>query len=98
MSRQIGLSADPGLYLAEAERRIINLTAGAEFVAAEIQRAMAKANWLPLQEPRAYGYLMVRLAREGWITKTGTAVSPARSHNGVATVWRRTTKATEVAA
>lgn len=98
MSKQTAISADPGLYLAEAERRIINLTAGTEFVAGDIQKAMANANWLPLEEPRAYGYLMVRLSREGWIRKTGTAVTSARSHHGVASTWRRTTKATEKAA
>lgn len=98
MTDQIKISSDPADYIAEMVRRIVDLPPGVEFVAGHIEAAMHSAGWLPLAEPRAIGPALMRLRNHGWITKSGVTSTKARSHGGVASTWRRTTKHGEAAA
>jgi hypothetical protein len=84
----------PFVYLERAAQLIHDLPAGTEFVNADIY-ARIRATWPDMGEPRAFGPLLVRLKRDGWIEKAGVEASTARSHQGIATVWRRTRKAKE---
>ncbi|MFD3426065.1 hypothetical protein [Nocardia fluminea] len=91
-------TSDPNDYLTELERRIRDLPAGAEFVAGEIEAQMHRAGWPPLTEPRIIGPVLMRLRNRGWVHKSGTTSTKARSHGGMASTWRRTTKHGEAAA
>ncbi|NKY60394.1 hypothetical protein [Nocardia flavorosea] len=85
----------PFVYLERATRLIHDLPAGTEFVNADIYARMRVAGWPSMGEPRQFGPMLVRLKRDGWIEKAGVDVSTSRSHQGIATVWRRTRKTKE---
>lgn len=78
------------VYLQRAEKLIRDLSSGAEFVNADIYARMKAAGWPDMPEPRRFGPLLMRLRREGVIEKSGVRATTARSHGGVASVWRRT--------
>lgn len=84
------------VYLERAAQMIRDLPAGTEFVNGDIYNRMRAAGWPELDEPRKFGPMLLRLQRDGDIEKTGLRSTPARSHSGVASVWRRTRKAQEV--
>ena len=86
------------VYLDRAEKFIRELPAGDRFVNADIHSKMRAAGWLDLSESRQFGPMLLRLKRAGLIEKVGVETSSARSHSGVATVWRRTLLVTEIAA
>lgn len=90
--------SNPDDYLNELERRIRSLPPRTEFVTAQLATDMHRTGWKPLAEGRAIGALIVRLATEGWIRKTGHTTTTARSHSGIATTWRRTVKQATTAA
>lgn len=77
-------------YLQRAEKLITDLPAGTDFVNADIYNRMRAAGWPDMTEPRQFGPLLQRLNREGVIEKAGVQATTARSHGGVASVWRRT--------
>ena len=78
------------VYLQRAEKLIRALPAGTQFVNADIYSRMRAAGWPDMTEPRQFGPLLLRLRREGVIEKAGVQATTARSHGGVASVWRRT--------
>lgn len=80
----------PEDQLAEAVRRITDLPPGSEFATAEIAQQLHDEGWPPLPEPRALGGKVRSLCRQGLIVKSGAAAHSARSHGGIATLWRRT--------
>ncbi|MFF4026955.1 hypothetical protein ACFYY5_29305 [Nocardia elegans] len=86
------------VYLQRAEQLVRSLPAGTEFVNADIHSKMRAAGWPELSEPRQFGPMLLRLKAAGLIEKTGVRATSARSHGGVASVWRRTTTAMETAA
>lgn len=81
----------PFVYLERAEQLIRDLPAGTEFVNADIY-AQIRAKWPEMDEPRAFGPMLIRLKRDGVIEKVRVDVSRARSHSGIATVWQRTSR------
>ncbi|WP_280412594.1 hypothetical protein [Nocardia asiatica] len=78
------------VYLQRAETLIHALRPGVEFVNADIYSRMKAAGWPDMSEPRQFGPMLMRLRREGVIEKAGVLATTARSHGGVASVWRRT--------
>ncbi|MFE7744411.1 hypothetical protein [Nocardia sp. NPDC057455] len=78
------------VYIQRAEKLIHALPTGTEFVNADIYAQMKKAGWPDMSEPRQFGPMLMRLRREGVIEKAGVRATTARSHGGVASVWRRT--------
>lgn len=77
--------ADPE-WLAKAERVIRTLAySGVPFIADDIWE------WMPVDagsvDPRAVGPVMMRLAREGTIVKTGQIKSSQRRHSSPMTEW-----------
>jgi hypothetical protein len=84
---------DPSVYLAVAQRLILSLPPGEEFINANILAAMRAKGWAPLAEPRQLGPVLLRLKRGGFVEKVDVRCSPARSHGGMTTVWRRTRSA-----
>ncbi|WP_157119792.1 hypothetical protein [Nocardia xishanensis] len=78
------------VYIQRAEKLIHELPAGTEFVNADIYARMKAAGWPDMPEPRQFGPMLLRLRREGVIEKAGVQATAARSHGGVASVWRRT--------
>ncbi|MFD3747434.1 hypothetical protein [Nocardia sp. NPDC058633] len=77
-------------FLAAAAGVIANYPAGTVFIGADVLRDI-EADGLPVvAERRRLGPLMLRLRRCGVVEKLGTQATPARSHGGVTTVWRRT--------
>ncbi|QBS40410.1 hypothetical protein [Nocardia sp. CS682] len=83
-------AADTAAYLAAAEQLILALPDGEEFINADIQQRMVAAGWAELLEPRRMGGVLLALKRQGHLTKIGMRSSPARSHGGLTSVWRRT--------
>lgn len=82
-------------FLAAAAEVIANYPAGKVFVGADVLRDI-EADGLPVViERRRLGPLMLRLRRSGVVEKLGTQATPARSHGGVTTVWRRTASASD---
>ncbi|WP_109527218.1 MULTISPECIES: hypothetical protein [Nocardia] len=76
-------------YLERAEQLIRALPADTQFTNADIYARMRTAGWPDMQEPRRFGPLLQRLRADGVIVRVGVDASPARSHGGFATVWRR---------
>ncbi|MEV6218237.1 hypothetical protein [Nocardia sp. NPDC051833] len=77
-------------FLAAAAGVIANYPAGKVFIGADVLRDM-EADGLPVTaERRRLGPLMLSLRRSGVVERLGTEATPARSHGGVTTVWRRT--------
>ncbi|MBF6358154.1 hypothetical protein IU449_27025 [Nocardia higoensis] len=84
------MTAPPApVYLARVEELIRALPAGAEFVNADMHARMRAAGWPDLSEPRLFGPFLLGLQKAGVISKVGLRATTARSHGGVATVWRR---------
>ncbi|MEU4710125.1 hypothetical protein AB0G00_27230 [Nocardia salmonicida] len=77
-------------FLAAAAGVITNYPAGKVFIGADVLRDLEDAGLLAIAERRRLGPLMLRLRRCGIVEKLGTQSTPARSHGGVTTVWRRT--------
>jgi hypothetical protein len=77
-------------FIQRAEKLIHALQPGVEFVNADIYARMKNAGWPDMTEPRQFGPMLLRLRREGVIEKAGVLATTARSHGGVASVWRRT--------
>ncbi|MGY1946624.1 hypothetical protein [Nocardia asiatica] len=78
------------VYIQRAEKLIHALPAGAEFVNADIYARMKAAGWPDMAEPRQFGPMLQRLRSAGVIEKVGVLATTARSHGGVASVWKRT--------
>jgi hypothetical protein len=78
------------VYIQRAEKLIHALPAGTQFVNADIYARMRAAGWPDMTEPRQFGPMLLRLRRAGVIEKVGVLATTARSHGGVASVWRRT--------
>jgi alkylation response protein AidB-like acyl-CoA dehydrogenase len=76
-------------YLQRAEQLIRNLSAGTEFTNADIYARMKAAGWPDMTEPRKFGPMLQRLQRARVVEKVGWSATVARSHGGVASVWRR---------
>lgn len=83
---------DPGRYLATAEKLILALPVGTEFINADVQNTMRADGWPELPEPRQFGPMLLRLRNRGFIKKVDSRSTPARSHGGVTSVWRRTAR------
>ncbi|WP_156055774.1 hypothetical protein [Nocardia sp. NRRL WC-3656] len=81
---------DPEVYLAFAEQLILDMPEGREFVSADILRMMRSSGWPDLAEPRRLGPMLLRLRSRGCVEKIDVRSTPARSHGGVTSVWRRT--------
>lgn len=77
-------------YLAAAASLILEFPAHHEFINADIHHAMRVDGWPELSEPRRFGPMLLRLRKGGFIEKLGSQSTPARSHGGVTSVWRRT--------
>lgn len=77
-------------FLAAAAEVIANYPAGKVFIGADVLRNLEATGLLANAERRRLGPLMLSLRRSGVVEKLGTQSTPARSHGGVTTVWRRT--------
>ena len=84
---------DPTVYLAVAQRLILSLPPGEEFINANILTAMRAEGWADLSESRRLGPMILGLKRKGCVEKVEVRATAARSHGGTTTVWRRTRSA-----
>ncbi len=84
---------DSTVYLAVAQRLILSLPPGQEFINANILTAMRAKGWADLSESRRLGPMILGLKRRGHVEKVEVRATAARSHGGTTTVWRRTRSA-----
>lgn len=77
-------------YLEVAAQVIVAMPAGKEFISADVLSVMRANGWPELSEPRRLGPVLLRLRHSGYVEKVGERSSPARSHGGVTSEWRRT--------
>ncbi|WP_067540762.1 hypothetical protein [Nocardia crassostreae] len=77
-------------HIAAAKELILALPDGKEFINAEIEKLMSDNAWAELSEKRHMGGVYGGLHRRGDLQKVDTQATPARSHGGLTTVWRRT--------
>ncbi|MGW4248264.1 hypothetical protein [Nocardia sp. NPDC004722] len=90
-------AADPAAaYIAAAEQVILAMPAGQVFINAEVLAAMRSGGWPELLEPRRMGSMLLRLRSHGYAEKIGNFATPARSHGGVTSQWRRTSQAADI--
>lgn len=77
-------------YLEVAAQLIVAMPAGKEFSTADVLNVMRANGWPELSEPRRLGPILLRLQHSGYVEKVGECATPARSHGGVTSEWRRT--------
>ena len=75
-------------WLAAIEQTIIAMPVGAEFLTEEIIKRVERTG-IATGNRRACGALVSRLARDGYIEKTGRARPAMSSHLSLKPVWRR---------
>ncbi|WP_327114065.1 hypothetical protein OHB12_33365 [Nocardia sp. NBC_01730] len=79
-------------YLEVAAQLVIAMPAGKEFISADVLDVMRANGWPELSEPRRLGPMLLRLRHRGYVDKVGERSTRARSHGGVTSEWRRTTR------
>ncbi len=80
-------AANPA-WLSAIEQEIIALPIGAEFITEDVIRRV-EAKGTATGNRRACGAIVSRLARDGYIEKTGHARPAVSSHLSLKPIWRR---------
>lgn len=73
----------------DAEYRVTRMRPGTMFTNADILIAQRRDQVELPEERRCYGGLMRRLENAGLIEKAYPVQTPARSHGGITTLWKR---------
>ncbi|MFF7942088.1 hypothetical protein ACFZC5_20440 [Nocardia gamkensis] len=90
MSQSLNASDPDERYLEVAAQLIIAMAEGKEFISADVLSIMRANGWPELSEPRRLGPMLLQLRHRGYVVKVGQRSTPARSHGGVTSEWRRT--------